>query len=108
MVPDLLPQLLANNGVEAMRAAIADPERYAIEPRVDGVRGLIVFQPAGTIEARNRSGERRDWFRHRPFLAGLRAFASRLPILWEGTALDGELTAGRFEGTMAALLGSKR
>ncbi len=27
---------------------------------------------------------------------------------WQGTVRDGELTAGRFSGTMAALLGSKR
>jgi ATP-dependent DNA ligase len=29
-------------------------------------------------------------------------------LVWEGTVLDGELTAGRFAGTMSALLGSKR
>ena len=37
-----------------------------------------------------------------------RGLADRLPNLWEGTVLDGELTAGRFEGTVSALLGSKR
>jgi len=34
--------LVAGNGVSALRAAIADPLRYACEPKVDGVRGLIV------------------------------------------------------------------
>jgi ATP-dependent DNA ligase len=34
--------------------------------------------------------------------------AGRLPILWQGTVLDGELTTGRFATTMSALLGSKR
>jgi hypothetical protein len=38
----------------------------------------------------------------------LPAPADRLPNLWQGTVLDGELTVGRFEGTMSALLGSKR
>jgi len=33
------------------------------------------------------------------FEAGLRRLADRPPNLWEGTVLDGELTAGRFEGT---------
>jgi hypothetical protein len=42
------------------------------------------------------------------FERGLRRLGGRLPILWRGTVLDGELTAGRFEGTMAALYGSKR
>ena len=42
------------------------------------------------------------------FEAGLRRLADRLPNLWEGTVLDGELTTGRFEGTMSALLRSKR
>lgn len=39
---------------------------------------------------------------------GLRRLADRLRILWHGTVLDGELTAGRFETTMAALFGAKR
>ena len=34
--------------------------------------------------------------------------AHRLPILWDGTVVDGELIADRFTGTMAALYGSKR
>jgi hypothetical protein len=87
--------------------AIAEPERYAIEPKVDGVRGLIVYRPDSRIEARNRSGRSRDWFRHRPFAAGVRGLAERLPILWDGTVLDGELRAGRFSWTMAAMYGSR-
>jgi hypothetical protein len=99
---DLTPQLVGNRGPDVLRLAIAEPERYAIEPKVDGVRGLIVYRPDRRIEARNRSGRSRDWFRHRPFAQGIRALADRLPILWDGTALDGELTAGRFAWTMAA------
>lgn len=104
----MLPQLVANDGARALRQAIAEPERFASEPKVDGVRGLVVYQPGGTIETRNRRGERRDWLRGDEFEAGLRRLAKRLPNVWEGTVLDGELTAGRFSGTMAALLGSRR
>ena len=60
------------------------------------------------METRNRRGERRDWLRGDAFECGLRRLANRLPILWHGTVLDGELIAGRFAGTIAALYGSKR
>lgn len=67
---------------------------------------MVAFDD-GAIETRNRRGERRDWLRGDAFEAGLRRLANRLPILWHGTVLDGELTAGRFAVTMAALIGSK-
>ena len=108
MVPIVTPQLVANNGLRALRAAITDPERFACEPKVDGVRALVVYQPDGSIETRNRSGIRRGWLRGDAFERGLRRLADRLPMLWQGTVLDGELVAGRFAGTMAALYGSKR
>jgi ATP-dependent DNA ligase len=96
------------DGARALRQAIAEPERFVCEPKVDGVRGLVVYGPEHTIDTRNRRGERRDWLRGDEFEAGLRRLAQKLPNLWQGTVLDGELTAGRFSGTMAALLGSKR
>ena len=99
---------MANDGLRTLRAAISDPTRFAIEPKIDGVRGLIVFRPDGVVETRNRRGEVRDWQRHRPFAGGLRRLAQRLPILWDGTVLDAELIAGRFAETMAALQGSAR
>jgi hypothetical protein len=68
---DVLPQLVANDGLRTLRAAIADPRRYAIEPKIDGVRGLIVFRPDGVVETPNRRGQVRDWQRHRPFASGL-------------------------------------
>ena len=108
MVLDVLPQLVSNDGRRALLAAIADPGRFAIEPKIDGVRGLIVFRPDGVVETRNRSGQARDWQRYRPFAVGLRRLAQRLPILWDGTVIDAELIAGRFAGTMAALQGSAR
>ncbi|MFL5686240.1 MAG: hypothetical protein ACJ77D_09330 [Chloroflexota bacterium] len=108
MVPAVVPQLVANDGARALRLAIADPDRYACEPKVDGVRGLVVYHPDRVIEMRNRRGEKRDWLRGDGFETGLRRLADRLPNLWEGTVLDGELTTGRFEGTMSALLGSTR
>jgi ATP-dependent DNA ligase len=108
MIPTVVPQLVANDGARALRQAIADPDRFACEPKVDGVRGLVIYQPGRSVEMRNRRGERRDWLRGDAFETGLRRLGDRLPNLWRGTVLDGELTAGRFEGTMAALLGSKR
>jgi ATP-dependent DNA ligase len=108
VVPTVVPQLVANDGRRTLQQAIADPSRFAMEPKVDGVRGLVVYQPERLLEIRNRRGERRDWLHGDDFEAGLRRLAARLPNIWEGTVLDGELTAGRFEGTMAALLGSKR
>ena len=108
MLPTVIPQLVANDGIRALRRAIADPDRVACEPKVDGGRGLVVYQPERILEMRNRRGDRRDWLRGDAFEAGLRRLADRLPNLWQGTVLDGELTAGRFEGTMSALLGSKR
>lgn len=108
MLPTVVPQLVANDGTRALRQAIADPDRFACEPKVDGVRGLVIYQPGRVLEMRNRRGEKRDWLRGDAFEAGLRRLADCLPNLWEGTVLDGELTAGRFAGTMSALLGSKR
>ena len=64
MTPAVLPQHVANDGIRAMHAAIADPERFACEPKVDGVRGLLVFD-GDTIAMRDRRGERRDWLRGR-------------------------------------------
>ena len=106
MLPEVVPQLVANNGLMALRAAITDPERFVVEPKVDGVRGLVVYRD-GDLETRNRHGVRRDWLRGDDFEAGLRRLAARLPLIWDGTVLDGELTTGRFATTMSALLGSK-
>jgi len=108
MVPTITPQLPGNRGLAALGDAARDAARWAIEPKVDGVRGLVVYQPGRLLETRNRSGQRRDWLRGDAFEGGLRRLADRLPILWHGTVLDGELTAGQFRGTMAALCGSKR
>ena len=53
MVPAVTPQLVANTGLSALRAAITEPERYAVEPKIDGVRGRVVYQADGSIETRN-------------------------------------------------------
>jgi hypothetical protein len=95
MVPSATPQLVANNGLRALRLAISELERFAYEPKVDGVRGLVVYQHGGTIDTRNRRGERRDWLRGDAFEGGLRRLADRMPILWHGTVLDGTSERGQ-------------
>jgi hypothetical protein len=69
MVPDLVPQLVANDGIRAMQAAIAEPDAWVLEPKVDGVRGLLVFD-GERMELRNRHGIRRDWQRGDGFKSG--------------------------------------
>jgi bifunctional non-homologous end joining protein LigD len=101
------PHLVASTGLRPLEAAIAEPLRYAVERKVDGVRGLVTFAPDGTLTTRNRRGEVRGWLRRQPLAVELRALGRRLPILHDGTVLDGELVADRFAGTMAALMGSK-
>jgi bifunctional non-homologous end joining protein LigD len=104
---DVTPQLVSSIGPRALLVAADEPERWAIEPKVDGVRGLVVFRPDGVLETRNPQGIARDWLRGDGFEAGLRRLAELLPILWRGSVLDGELQVDRFAGTMAALRGSK-
>jgi hypothetical protein len=51
-VHEVLPQLVANDGVRALQAAIADPDGWGIEPKVDGVRLLFTFHSDRTLETR--------------------------------------------------------
>ena len=46
MVSEIVLRMVGNNGPEALRAAIAAPERCAIEPRLR-VRGLVRFEGNG-------------------------------------------------------------
>jgi bifunctional non-homologous end joining protein LigD len=108
VVPAVTPQLVGNAGIHALKRAIAEPDRYAFEVKVDGFRGLVAFHPDGSLTAHNRRGERRQWLRGQPLDLALRRLGRRVPILHEGTVLDGELVADGFRGTMPALLGSKR
>jgi ATP-dependent DNA ligase len=64
-VPTVLPQLVANDGLLTLQVAIADPERWAVEPKVDGIRGLVVFSRTGPWlkdpNSTYRDGSRRGW-----------------------------------------------
>jgi len=104
----VLPQLVANPGLRVLPDVAQEPDRWAIEPKVDGIRCLVAYLPIETLETRNRHDEPRDWLRHAAFAAGVRRLADRLPILWRGTVLDGELTTRRFRTTLAAATGSPR
>ena len=53
--------------------------------------GSSFFAPGGDLETRNRRGERRQWLREQPLAVELRRLGRRLPILHDGTVLDGEL-----------------
>jgi len=97
VLPSVVPQLVANDGAKALRQANADPDRFACEPKVDGVRGLVVYQPGRVMEMRNRRGERRDWLRGDAFEAGLRRLADRLPLPWQERRERLELLAGAFD-----------
>jgi hypothetical protein len=57
VTPFVVPQLVANDGTISLRQAIADPNRFACEPKVDGVRGLVVYQTERVMETSNRRRE---------------------------------------------------
>jgi hypothetical protein len=82
-VLDVLPQLCGSAGLKPLRAAIGDPTRFAIEPKVDGVRGPVIYEPGGVLTARNRSGQPRRWLREQTLAHELRRLGRRLPILHE-------------------------
>ncbi len=44
------------------------------------------------------AGENRQWLRGQPLEGALWRLGNRLPILWQGTVLDGELVADRIVG----------
>jgi hypothetical protein len=59
------PQLVGNRGVAGLKLAIAEPTRYAIEPKLDRVRALVAFLPdrriGEAVPARSTvGGPRRD------------------------------------------------
>jgi bifunctional non-homologous end joining protein LigD len=105
MLPPIAPQLVSADGASALRAAVHEPERYVLEPKVDGVRALVTFQ-GGSIQVRGLRGHRR--LRRRGFRelrAELEALAERLPVLRAGSTLDGELHAGSFARTVRLVHG---
>lgn len=68
---NVLPQLVANDGLRAIRAAIAEPSRFAIEPKIDvqPAPSLAEDMAAGLIEgillkdrrSTYRDGSRAGW-----------------------------------------------
>jgi hypothetical protein len=39
----VVPQLVANPGLDVLADVAAEPDRYAIEPKVDGIRCLVAY-----------------------------------------------------------------
>jgi hypothetical protein len=48
--------------IMGLREAAADPDRWGIKPKVDGVRGLVVLEN-GCPQTRTRRGISGDWLR---------------------------------------------
>ena len=93
-----------------------EPEQWGFPPRsltsasCARVKGVREVPRQGRDPCRANVAfltEGQQALRHEPFRRGIRALAERLPILWQGSVIDGELTAGRFSATMAALYGSR-
>ena len=101
-MPTVVPTFVASDDAKTLRRAIADPDRFADEPKVDGVRDLVVSQPKRVLDVRNRRGEKRDRLHGNEFETGLRRLASWTFVLVEighladGTSSDeGEPIAGK-------------
>jgi hypothetical protein len=52
VLPSVVPQLVANDATRGLPRAIADPDRFACEPKVDGVRGLVALSAVGMTMSR--------------------------------------------------------
>ena len=66
------PQLVAHPKLGVLADVANESGRWAIEPKVDGIRGLLVYVPDGTIETRNRKG-RTTWLAAPPLVRDGRA-----------------------------------
>jgi predicted DNA-binding WGR domain protein len=85
-----------------LAAAIAAPSRYVIEEKFDGFRALVAMLPGGRIEIRNRYGEVKG--RQGPqIVAALAELGKRIPALYNGTILDGEIAGATWNQTMVLL-----
>jgi hypothetical protein len=91
---EVVSQLVGNRGVQALRDAIREPDRYILEPKVDGCRALVSFLPDGRIETRNRAGLARQWLHGQPLHRSLERLGRALPTFYNGTTLDGEVIPG--------------
>ena len=99
-------QLAGEREGDPLAAAIADPVRFQVEEKYDGFRALIAISPDRSIAIRNRHGEDKGRIGNAPHLeAALRALADRIPQLYEGTLIDGELVGEDWAET-AHLLGA--
>lgn len=104
----VFPAQLAGE-TKGVNRALAQPGRYAVEQKYDGVRALITFLPDKTIVIRNRYGENKGRLSNTPRLeAALRELAEWVPGLWQGSVIDGELVGKTWNETMHLLGGAGR
>ena len=107
MLPTFAPQLVAADGAGALRAAIREPDRYALEPKMDGVGAMVTFD-GDRLEIRGKRGQlRSSWLRCRELRRAPEALSEDLPIVRDGTVLDGEPWDGSFHRTMQLLSGNR-
>lgn len=112
-----MTDLVMGEAVPKFSAMLASPSRgmeqfapghkygnLIFEEKFDGIRAMLVFQPDGTIEFRNRHGEDKSRGSKNPWLMDeLRLWGEMLPELWRGTVLDGEIVADTWNQTMHEL-----
>jgi ATP-dependent DNA ligase len=105
-VPRFPAQLCGERG--SIEPALRDPDRYVVEEKMNGFRGLIAILPDGNFEIRNRHGVKmvKGDIRNTPNLRkALNDLVNRRPDLAEGTLLDGELVGRTWSETVKLLSG---
>jgi bifunctional non-homologous end joining protein LigD len=92
-----------------LRAALANPGRFAIEEKFDGFRGLLRLLD-GTVTLLNRDGvDKGAKTGNAPTLvAAATAWANADKARWNGTLLDGEVFGGSWSNTAHLLGGAGR
>lgn len=91
------PQLAGQHG--DITTAVARPDRYAVEEKLDGVRALVTIEGI-EVGATTRLGNSRSLGLLR---VAFRHLAEAVPMLKAGTVIDGELVAGSWGETMHLL-----
>lgn len=101
IIPPFEAQLAGQNG----KFPTSNLDDYAFEEKMDGMRGLVVFDTDEhgnqRLQLWNRHGENKGRLAAQTVLREeLEAMGKAIPKLYEGTVLDGELIADSWNATM--------